>query len=827
MNMRCLALVALSLSLTAPAIRAAEVVPPANVRFAKETDETPDFQRHVVPLLGRLGCNGRACHGSFQGQGGFRLSLFGYDFAADHAALTESESPRVDLKQVEQSLILQKPTLALDHEGGERFTPGGWEHRLLAKWIAGGAAPRAESAATFQTLEVTPAEIIAQQPGEKMQLRVVAHWSDGTREDVTPLCRFQTNDESIAVVSDTGVVTALTSGETHIVAFYDNGVAPISVLLPYAPPGTIEDLPATTPLDRYVTAKLHKLGLALSPRCTDAEFLRRASLDVTGTLPLADEVREFLADASPDKRANKIEELLARPGYASWWATQICDWTGNAENNGPVGSEQGLRRQFAEQWFRWVERRVAEDVPYDQLVAGIVLAKSRTAEQDFAAYCAEMSSYFREADPADFAARETMPHFWSRRSLGADEEKARAFAYAFLGVRLECAQCHKHPFDQWTKDDFDEFAAFFSGVSYRPANRDQWNALRKEVGLGDLDEDSGNYKRQFVAMLAQGEVLPFKEVSVPAPSPGKRQRKPHPKLGRVITPRLLGGDEVLTEDYPDPRQPLMDWLRQKDNPYFARVLVNRVWGSYFGRGLVDPPDDMNLANPASNEPLLAYLAAQFVAHGYDLKWLHREILLSDAYQRSWQSADEGPANNARDERYHSRFALRRLPAEVLYDALVLATASDESAQKFVHDHEAVLARAIGLASNYSGARDERGYALQLFGKPAREANCDCERATEPNLQQTLYTQNDDAMLQLIERKDGWHQQVLAIELKDNAWQDVHRVIDTAYLRTLSRLPTDAERVAAAKYLTEGSSPAAALRDLLWALVNTKEFVVNH
>lgn len=825
--MRCLALVALSLSLTAPAIRAAELVPPANVRFAKETDETPDFQRHVVPLLGRLGCNGRACHGSFQGQGGFRLSLFGYDFAADHAALTAGESPRVDLKQVDQSLILQKPTLALDHDGGERFKSGGWEHRLLAKWIASGAAPRAESAATFQTLEVTPAEILARQPGEKVQLRVVALWSDGTREDVTPLCRFQTNDESIAVVSDTGVVTALSSGETHIVAFYDNGVAPVSVLLPYGPPGTIEDLPATTPLDRYVTAKLHKLGLALSPRCTDAEFLRRASLDVTGTLPLADEVRAFLADASPDKRANKIEELLARPGYASWWATQICDWTGNAENNGPVGSEQGLRRQFAEQWFRWVERRVAEDVPYDQLVAGIVLAKSRTAEQDFAAYCAEMSSYFREADPADFAARETMPHFWSRRSLGADEEKARAFAYAFLGVRLECAQCHKHPFDQWTKDDFDEFAAFFSGVSYRPANRDQWNALRKEVGLGELDEDSGNYKRQFVAMLAQGEVLPFKEVSVPAPSQNKRPKKPHPKLGRVITPRLLGGDEVLTEDYPDPRQPLMDWLRQKDNPYFARVLVNRVWASYFGRGLIDPPDDMNLANPASNEPLLAYLAAQFVAHGYDLKWLHREILNSDAYQRSWQVSGAGPANNARDVRYHSRFALRRLPAEVLFDALVLATASDESGQKFVHDREAVLARAIGLASNYSGARDERGYALQLFGKPAREANCDCERATEPNLQQTLYMQNDDALLQLIERKDGWHQQVLTFELQDNQWQDVHRVIDTAYLRTLSRLPREEERVAAAKYLTEGSSPAAALRDLLWALVNTKEFVVNH
>ncbi len=798
---------------------AEETLPPASLRFAKETKEVPDFQRHVVPLLSRLGCNGRACHGSFQGQGGFRLSLFGYDFAADHAALMGGDEPRVDRANVEKSLILQKPTLAIDHDGGERFKPDSWEHRLLARWIAAGAQPRADSAATFTVLEIEPREVIFPKPGGTVQLRVVACWSDGRREDVTPLCRFQTNDESIAKVDGQGKITALTAGDTHIIAFYDNGVAPVPVMLPFAQQGKPPEIVTTTKVDELVATKLRKLRLTPSALCTDAEFLRRASLDVTGTLPLPAEVVSFVADATPDKRRRKIDELLERQGYAAWWATQICDWTGNAENNGPVGSEQGLRSKFAEQWYQWVHRRVAENTPYDQLVAGIVLARSRAPEQDFTAYCEEMSGYFRAKDPADFAERQTMPYFWSRRSLGNDEEKARAFAYSFLGVRLECAQCHKHPFDQWTKDDFDEFAAFFSGVRYNPGNRDQWTTMKKAVGLGDLDEDSGNYKRKFVAMLAEGEVLPFKEVSVPAPSNKPRQRKPHPQLGRVITPRLLGGDEVLVEQYPDPRQPLMDWLRQADNPYFARVLVNRVWASYCGRGLVDPPDDLNLANPASNDALLDYLATSFVAHDYDLKWLHREILGSATYQRSWRAGD----GNALDARNHSRAVLRRLPAEVFYDAILVATASDELATSLVQDQAAFAHRAVGIASSYTGERDTRGYALQLFGKPPRQENCDCERSGSPSLQQTLFTQNDDAMLDLIERKDGWHAQMVKIATKDNAWPDTPHIIDQAYLRTLSRLPTAAEQASAAEYLQQSASPAAGLRDLLWALLNTKEF----
>ncbi|MEZ6109754.1 MAG: DUF1549 and DUF1553 domain-containing protein [Pirellulaceae bacterium] len=808
---------------------AAETLPPVSERFAADdVTETPDFQRHVVPLLGRLGCNGRACHGSFQGQGGFALSLFGYDFASDHQAIVgDADYSRIDRHRPRKSLLLQKPTLETDHEGGLRLPSTGWQQRLVTRWIEDGAQPIAEQAAELVRLEIEPAELLFRRAGESESLRAVAVWSDGTREDVTPLCRFQTNDDSIATVDADGRVVAVGPGDTHVVAFYDNGVAAVPVLQPFSNQtgDAYPDVPAHTRVDELVVEKLRKLGVVPSPICEDHEFLRRASLDITGTLPTPAEVREFLADTSPNKRSRKIDELLERPTYAAWWATRLSDWTGNAESNGPVGSEQGLRRRYSEQWHAWLERRLADNVPYDQIVAGIVLATSREPDQSFDQFCAEMSSYFRAEQPSDFAARATMPHFWSRRSLGPEVEKARAFAYSFLGVRLECAQCHKHPFDQWTKDDFDQFAEFFVGVRYGPRDRSAYLEMKESTELKGLDEDSGNYKRRFVAMVERGEVAPFKEVSVPSPSPNRSsaKRRPNKRLGRVITPRLLGDEEVLTDDYGDPRQPLMDWLREADNPYFARALVNRVWASYFGTGLVEPPDDMNLANPPSNAPLLDYLSSEFVSRGFDLRWLHREIVNSDAYQRSWRPND----TNQRDERNHSRFVVRRLPAEVLYDAATLATASNASQLALNNERSELLKRAIGPSSGFAGTREEMAYATNLFGQPERELNCDCERSNSPNLQQTLYFRNDDAVAKLIERRDGWLAENFANKKTDAPLADVDSLIQDAYLRTVSRPANDREIAAARKYLSEAATSKAGLRDLMWALLNTKEFLVNH
>lgn len=800
--------------LTVAALLPAAELPPASERFARaEGDETPSFQRHVLPLLGRLGCNGRACHGSFQGQGGFRLSLFGYDFKADHDALTIGDVPRVDRQDPSASLLIQKPAQIVAHKGGKRFESGSWQHHLLLRWVRSGATGVRDGDAAFADLEVEPREIVFSKTQQTQKLRVVAKWSDGSREEVTPLCRFQTNNDAVATVDASGVITCVGKGDTDIVVFYDNGLVTTPVLLPVSDRvgSRYPDVPTPTRVDELVIARLRKLGIVPSDLCDDAEFLRRLSLDLTGTLPSADEAAKFLADRSPEKRTRKIDELLNRPAYAAWWATRLCDFTGNSDRTGPLGGEQGLNGATSRLWYAWLHRRVADNVPYDRIVEGITLAVGRQPGQSYEDYCVEMSSYFRNKKPADFTARSTMPYFWTRRSVGSAEGKALAFAHAFLGVNLQCAQCHKHPYDQWTKQDFDQFTAFFNGVRYGAAYRPTVQEMKKSLGLEGLDEDSGNYKRKFVALLEEGKIVPFKELTVPQ-NAGKGKPRPNPKLGRVITPKLLGGEEVVDRDYSDPRQPVMDWMRQADNPYFATAFVNRVWASYFNVGLIEPADDLNLANPPSNGPLLDYLSEGFVKSGFDMKWLHRQIVSSRTYQLSWRPNE----TNRLDERNFSRSVLRRLPAEVIHDAIVLATASDASRKTL--DDEPVERRAIGEASGSSSTREPGVYAVTLFGRPPRLLNCDCERSAEPSLLQTVYLRNDQEILKMLDRSDGWLKQ-LAKEKPG----DAETLVRLAYLRTLTRLPDDRERSLAVQHLTENRD---GLRDLMWALINTKEFIVN-
>ncbi|MCE9561354.1 MAG: DUF1553 domain-containing protein [Planctomycetes bacterium] len=815
---RFIALVMAICMLPGSAIAEDKVAPPVSERYKAAIEEVPNFQRHVIPLFGRLGCNGRACHGSFQGQGGFRLSLFGYDFAADHAAITGGETPRVNRKSPAESLIVLKPTLAEPHKGGKRLPADGWEYNLLMAWLKSGAVGAKEKDAAFASLDVEPKEIVFGKLGDTAKLRVIAKWADGTREDVTPLCRFRSNDESVSTVNAAGVVTAVGKGDTAVVAFYDNGIVPIAVLLPVSDKvgAKYPAVPTPTKLDELVVAKLRKLGIVSSDVCTDAEFLRRVSLDLAGTLPAADEVQAFLASEAPDKRTKKIEELLARPTYAAWWATKLSDFTGNSERTGPLGGEQALNREKAGQWYDWVYRRVRDNEPYDKLIAGIALGIGRRTDQSFADYCGEMISYFRKDKPADFAARDTMPYFWTRRTLGKTEEQALAFAHAFLGVNLQCAQCHKHPYDQWTKQDFDQFTAFFSGVRYGLGPRAETVAMKKGTPLEKLDEDSGDYKRKFVNLLASGTVLPFKELHIPASQKPRPGMKPGVKVGgRVLTPKLLGGEEVVNATYSDARQPVVDWMRDAENPYFARAFVNRVWANYFGTGLIDPPDDLNLANPPTNPALLDYLADGFVASKFDMKWLHRTITKSRTYQLSWRPND----TNRLDERNLSRSVLRRLPAEVVYDAVVLATASDDERKKL--DADPVGLRSVGRSSGYAGTRQTDAYAVMLLGKPPRTTNCDCERSNEPALLQTVFLRNDPEVFKLLDRPEGWLKQVTKAKVTD-----ADKLIQQAYLRTLSRLPDEREAGAAKKYISDAKDTQSGLRDLLWALINTKEFIVN-
>lgn len=805
----------------------------------------PSFRRHVIPLLGRAGCSSRECHGSFSGQGGFQLSLFGYDFDADHKELTQDTDggegeARVNLADDANSLLVTKPTAQVKHKGKERFKKDSWEHLLLQRWIAAGAKNDATTSGEFDRLEVLPREIVFKARGEKTQLKVLVHWKGGESEDVTQITRFRTNDESIATISETGLVECKSPGDTHVVAFYDNGVTPIPVMLPVSELAgeKYPHVPAPTKVDELIATKLRKLGIVPSQLCSDAEFLRRASLDVAGTLPTPEEVTRFLADKAPDKRAKKIEALLASPGHAAWWATKLCDFTGNSAKQIFNESVTGLNGDFSRQWWEWIERRIAKNEPYDKLAAGIILATSRSKpDQSYQDYALEMASYLRRENPADFAARETMPHYWARKNVQKPEDRALSFAHAFLGVRIECAQCHKHPFDQWTKADYEQFQQFFEPLRYDSnLRRDPLvnyvtavKEVSKVVGTGKEMQMREAQSTEIRRRIDAGELIPIHEVYVTTRNPRNTIARMMDNMraysGRVLTPKLLGGDQVLIKEYADPREPLMQWLRSKDNPFFARAFVNRVWAAYFHRGLVEPADDINLANPPLNAELMDYLAGEFIAHGYDMRHLHRLILTSDTYQRSWRPN----ATNELDERNFSRFVMRRLPAEVLLDAMTLATTADGKQRAFADDTKnreiGPNVAAFGLAEAFAG-KNMPDHALTLFGKSPRETNCDCERNSVPTLLQSLYTRNDPEMLARIEsQRDGtpaWISELRAAKQRPD-----DKRITEAFLRTLSRPPTSDEMQKSRTDIAAAPDPIDGLRDLLWALLNTREFTVNH
>ena len=909
-------------------LMAKEKLPTAEQRFGGKTDqaESPSFRRHVVPLASKLGCSGRECHGSFQGRGDFQLSLFGYDFGKDHKAITADKEHRirVNIDEPGKSLFLQKPMKQVKHKGGEIYEEGSWEHNVMLKWIQDGAKLDVEETGAFDRLEVLPKEFVGKKVGDRIQLKVLAYWKDGTVEDVTSFTRFDTNDESVAVVNELGEVEIRGKGDSHVVAFYDNGVLPLPVMLPVSDQvgAKYPKVKATTPIDKAIVTKLQKVGIVPSEIATDQEFLRRVTLDVTGTLPTADEVKTFLASKDPKKRHKKIDELLSRPAYAAWWSTKLNDFQGNSPQQIRVSQYLPRDVNLSSDWYNWVYKRVLENRPYDEIVEGIVLATGRSKpDQPYMDYAKEMAKYHRDKNPEDFAERKDMPWFWARRNVRQPEEKAMAFAYSFLGVRIQCAQCHKHPFDQWTQQDFNSFKAFFERVTMGSQNlaqdkgnsyRDLTNKLR-DMANYDPKDPKQNLNRALRPVVeervAAGEPVPWQELYIRperrrnyTPTQIAKIKKRNPNFNtRVITPKVLGGDTMEVK-YPDPRTPLMEWLRAKENPYFARAFVNRVWAHYFNRGLVEPADDLNLANPPTNAAVMEHLAQGFVASGYDMKWVHREILNSDTYQRSWRVN----ATNEHDDKNFSRYVIRRLPAEVAADAIRLATGSSEHVEEFASN---MVGRMIGNSSigNYRGRN--ANYMLGIFGKPQRENNCDCERTVDPTLLQTLYTRNDPEMLSQLSARGGWLDELRrqhkipsatdnarqiqryqaniktarkrlaqlqaalpkkkpaatnpaalrAYESRMKAYKKQKEKIDRAlrgytkrvaelrpqpgavkelpkgteeliietFLRTVSRYPTQEEMKMAHDDMGKAANVVEGIQELLLALLNTKEFMVNH
>jgi hypothetical protein len=466
---------------------------------------------------------------------------------------------------------------------------------------------------------------------------------------------------------------------------------------------------------------------------------------------------------------------------------------------------------------------VRDNVPYDKIVEGIVVAVSRQPGQSYQDYALQMSAYVRKEDPVDFTERATMPNFWFRGNLRTAEEKALAFAYTFMGVRLDCAQCHKHPFDRWSQQDFQQFAAIFEPVRWgvSPECEADYSQLRTSLGVPETLNTAATRRQSYWRWAAEGKIVPWPEVFI-ARQDDVGLRKDLPSSGQDplqpnLPPKLLGDAEIDLQKGVDPRRPLMDWLRKSDNPYFARAFVNRVWAHYFGRGIVEPADDLNLGNPPTNPELFDALAASFVERGYDMKWLHREITRSAAYQRSWRSN----GTNRADERNFSRAIIRRLPAEVAVDAMRMATANTRLAVGFAMT---MKDRRIGAQAAADLSRTE--FALAVFGKPLRNINCDCEREPNPSLAQAIFLRNDQDLHALIDRQDGWLEELSKDPALD---QPAHRddLIRMAYLRTVSRVPGDQELSRARRHVDSADDPMDGLRDLLWVLLNTQEFITNH
>lgn len=757
-----------------------------------------NFERHIVPLLSTLGCNAGACHGSFQGKGGLTLSLFGHDPARDYLALTHDDmGRRIACSDPERSLLLLKPTAHVPHGGGKRFDKQSWQYDVLRNWIKQGCSSDAGSGAGSR-LEVEPPEHLFSESSEPLALRVLATFQDGTRFDVTQYCSFRVKDDSIAEVSPQGHVRACSPGDTPVIVSYRGNLATCRVLVPgKRPPVAAGSLPEVNRIDGEVFGKLGRLNIAPSSLSGDSEFLRRATLDIIGALPSPDEVRAFLTDASSAKRLHKIDELLHHPLHAALWATKLCDITG--ANIDEMDGPPELRVKRAKMWHDWLRRRIAENMPYDQIVHGVLCATSREG-RNLQRWIADEVSVDQAAHAGfdtPYAERGTLDLFWRR--TGAEdffplESMAERSAAAFLGVRLECAQCHKHPYDRWTQTDYRAFANIFGQV--------QFGSSPEVIAAADrlLNE------RRTLPPEKRGPAIPrLQEIYL---ADQLTRRLAEPKTHKPLPAKALGGPELSIEG--DAREQLFQWMIRPNNPLFARSFVNRVWAMYFGVGLVDPVDNLSVANPASNERLLDWLARSFIESGFDLRHLERTILTSTTYQLSAAPS----ANNSRDRTNYSHAQPRRLMAEVQLDMLNDALGCRED----FGDSAPRGARAIEVASNRVQG-DEVNRVFRVFGRPLRTASCDCERQAEPAVPQVLFMMSDPMVLKKIE--SGRLKNLLEASPSD---QDL---VDELFLATLSRLPNERESQAALARVHGCAERKAAFAEIVWALLNTREFILNH
>ncbi len=712
----------------------------ANVKVIDGAKQRPvTFERDVIPILTRAGCNAGACHGKARGQNGFALSLLSYDADFDYNAIAnEARGRRILPAAPEHSLILHKASAQVPHGGGKRLDVTSAGYDVLRRWIIAGLPRTPKDAPTVERITVEPAERVLAAEGNQ-QLLVTAHYGDGTTADVTHLATFQSNESVIAAVRADGVVRAgPLPGEAAVMARFLEKFAVCTITIPLAgefPADLYARLPRHNFIDGLVWDKLRRLGITPSDPAGDATFLRRAYLDVIGRLPTPEEVRDFLADKDAAKRQRLVERLLERPEYADYWANKWADLLR------PNPYRVGVKATYnLDAWLRDAFRK---NKPYDQFVREILTAKGST---------------FRNGPAVVF------------RDRREPEEITTMVSQLFLGVRLECAKCHHHPFEVWGQDDFFSLAAFFARVG------------RKGQGVSPP--------------ISGGEEVVFA---------GDRGEVRHPVNGRVLRPRPLGGKPMTIDEDTDPREVLAAWVTADDNPYFARVIVNRVWADLMGRGLVEPVDDLRATNPPSNGPLLDALAADFRKQKYDLKKLIRTIMTSYVYGLGSVPNER----NIGDLRNHSRHYRQRLRAEVLLDAIGDITQVPET----------FAAAAPGTRAMELWTVRAQSLFLDSFGRPDPNQDPPCERTSDTTVVQALHLMNAPGLNRKV-TADAGRAAALAKSTKTP-----REIVEELYLLVYGRPPKDDERAVCVKLFEEkGATRRGTTEDLLWVLLNTPEFI---
>ncbi len=710
----------------------------------------PDFRNDVIPLLTKLNCNSGGCHGKSTGQGGLKISLFGFHPESDHAALVqEGRSRRILPAAPERSLLLRKATSQIPHGGGRRLAADSEEYRVLYRWIAsGGIGPRSESP-VLEKLTVSPdREVLAAKT--QQQLMVTAHFSDGTQRDVTRRAVFESNDAEIADVDANGLITTQSGGGLFAVMVrFGDKIAAFEGTIPFdraAIGGAAPTRPdgELSTIDEQLWRQWERLGIEPSPPATDAELIRRATVDICGTLPTAAEVQAYLADERPNKQTLLIDRLLERPEYAGYFAQK---WAAILKNRGG-GYATSKQRAGTALFSAWIRDSIAANKPYDRFVAEILTA---TGSQ-----------------------QENPPTIWYR-SIRTPQEYVESIAQAFLGVRIQCAQCHHHPAERWSQTDYYGLAAVFARIG-------------RKQGFADSEVPTN----EIIFVKREGMVR-------------------HPRTNAVIAPRALGGPVFSNSRFDDPRRGFTAWMTSANNPFFARTMVNRMWGHFMGRGIIHPIDDARSTNPPSNPELLDALATGFVESGYDVKQLIRTITASRAYRHS---STPLPGNRG-DKQNFARFYPKRLTAEVLLDGmsqvLDVPTVFVGTPGKFPLGTRAIDLPDENVPLNF----------LDVFGRPGRTSACECERSDEPALAQALEIVNSAEIQRKLTAETGYAAQLAA---SDGSHRDN---VQEIFLRTFARPPRAEELVAAVDFLEASEDHAEAYRTLLWSLLATGEFMFNH